>query len=86
MHLNNWSVFSRQDGLDHPNLPRSLEAFKQDDDTITYHARKDDCGYSLLTKVHIVEAMIFPIVMYRCERWTIKKAERSRIDTFKLWC
>ena len=37
-------------------------------------------------KVHIVKAMIFPVVMYRCESWTIKKAERQRIDAFKLWC
>ena len=40
----------------------------------------------LPTKVHIVKAMIFPVVMYRCESWTIKKAERQRIDAFKLWC
>ena len=40
----------------------------------------------LLTKVRIVKAIIFPIVMYRCECWTIKKAESRRIDTFKLWC
>ena len=37
-------------------------------------------------KVHIVKAMIFPVVMYRCESWTIKKAERQRIDAFELWC
>ena len=40
----------------------------------------------LLTKVHIVKAMVFPVVMYGCERWTIKKAECRRIDVFKLWC
>ena len=40
----------------------------------------------LLTEVHIVKAMVFPIVMYRCESWTIKKAECRRIDAFKLWC
>ena len=38
----------------------------------------------LLTKVHIVKAMVFPVVMYGCERWTIKKAECQRIDAFKL--
>ena len=37
-------------------------------------------------KVHIVKAMVFPVVMYRCESWTIKKAERRRIDAFELWC
>ena len=38
------------------------------------------------TKVHLVKGMIFPIVMYRCESWTIKKAEHRRIDAFELWC
>ena len=41
---------------------------------------------SLLTKVHIVKAMVFPAARYRCESWTIKKAEHQRIDAFKLWC
>ena len=41
---------------------------------------------TLPTKVHIVKAMIFPVVMYSCESWTIKKAERRRIDAFELWC
>ena len=41
---------------------------------------------TLLTKVHLVKAMVFPVVMYGCESWTVKKAERSRIDAFKLWC
>ena len=41
---------------------------------------------TLLTKVCIVKAMVFPVVMYRCERWTIKKAEHRRTDAFKLWC
>ena len=40
----------------------------------------------LPTKVHIVKAMIFPVVMYECESWTIKKAEHWRIDAFELWC
>ena len=41
---------------------------------------------TFLTKIHIVKAMVFPIVMYRCESWAIKKAERRRIDAFELWC
>ena len=41
---------------------------------------------TLLTKVLIVKAMVFPVVMYGCESWTIKKAERQRIDAFELWC
>ena len=41
---------------------------------------------TLPTKVHLVKAMVFPVVMYRCESWTIKKAGRGRIDAFELWC
>ena len=41
---------------------------------------------TLLIKVHIVKAMVFPVVMYGCESWTIKKAEHRRIDAFELWC
>ena len=41
---------------------------------------------TLPTKVHIVKAMFFPVVMYGCENWTIKKAEHQRIDAFELWC
>ena len=40
----------------------------------------------LLTKVHLVNAMVFPVVMYGCESWTVKKAESQRIDAFELWC
>ena len=45
--------------------------------------RKD---ITLPTKVHLVKAMVFPVVMYGCESWTIKKAEHQRIDAFELWC
>ena len=41
---------------------------------------------TVVTKVHLVKAMIFPVVMYGCESWTIKKVESQRIDAFKLWC
>ena len=43
-------------------------------------------GITLLTKIHIVKAVVFPVVIYGCESWTIKKAERRRIVAFKLWC
>ena len=43
-------------------------------------------GITLSTKVHLVKAMVFPVVMYGCESWTIKKAEHRRIDGFELWC
>ena len=41
---------------------------------------------TLPTKVHLVKAMVFPVVMYGCECWTIRKTERQRIDAFELWC
>ena len=41
---------------------------------------------TLLTKVLLVKAMVFPVVMYGCESWTVKKAERQRMDAFELWC
>ena len=43
-------------------------------------------GITLLTKVRLVKVMVFPVVMYGCESWTVKKAERQRIDAFELWC
>ena len=41
---------------------------------------------TLLTKVRLVKAMVFPVVMYGCESWTVKKAEHRRVDAFELWC
>ena len=41
---------------------------------------------TLPTKIHLVKAMVFPVVMYGCESWTIKKAEHQRVDAFELWC
>ena len=41
---------------------------------------------TLLAKVHLVKIVVFPVVMYRCESWTIKKAECQRVDAFELWC
>ena len=43
-------------------------------------------GITLPTKVHLVKAMVFSVVMYRCESWTVKKAEGRRIDAFEVWC
>ena len=42
-------------------------------------------GNTLSTKVHLIKAMVFPVVMYGCESWTIKKAEHRKIDAFELW-
>ena len=41
---------------------------------------------TLPAKIHLVKAMVYPVVMYRCESWTVKKAEHRRIDAFELWC
>ena len=41
---------------------------------------------TLPTNVHLAKAMVFPVVMYRCESWTLKKAEHQKIDAFELWC
>ena len=41
---------------------------------------------TLPTKVHLVKTMVFPVIMYGCESWTVKKAEHQRIDAFELWC
>ena len=43
-------------------------------------------GITLPTKIHLVKAMVFPVVMYECESWTVKKAEHQRIDAFEVWC
>ena len=43
-------------------------------------------GITLPTSVHLVKTMVFPVVMYGCEIWTVKKAERQKIDVFELWC
>ena len=52
---------------------------------VTYSIFKDR-DITLPTKVHLVKAAVFPVVMYGCETWTIKKAERQRINVFELWC
>ena len=53
---------------------------------INLHSILKSRGITLPTKVHLVKAMVFPVVMYGCESWTIKKAEYQRIDAFELWC
>ena len=53
-------------------------------DQTRQHVKSRDI--TLPTKVHLVKAMVFPVVMYGCESWTIKKAEHQRIDAFELWC
>ena len=50
------------------------------------HIKKQSRDITVLTKVHLFKAMVFPAVMYGCESWTVKKAESRRIDAFELWC
>ena len=59
------------------------DAWKESCDQLSIFKSQD---ITLLTKVHLVKAMVFPVVMYGCESWTIKKAESQRIDAFDLWC
>ena len=53
---------------------------------INLHSLLKNRDIILPTKVHLVKAMVFPVVMYKCKSWTIKKAERQRIDAFEVWC
>ena len=61
-----------------------LTPWKESYDQPRQHIKKE--RHYLSTKVHLVKAMVFPVVMYGCESWTIKKAERRRIDASELWC
>ena len=60
-----------------------LAPWKKSYDNPRQHIKNTDI--TLLTKVHIVKYMVFPVIMYRCESWTIKKAEHRRTDAFELW-
>ena len=61
-----------------------LTPWKESHDQPRQHIKKQ--RHYFVTKVHLVKAMVFPVVMYGCESWTIKKAEHRRIDGFELWC
>ena len=60
-----------------------LTPWKESDDQLSILKSRD---ITLLTKVHLVKSMVFPVVMYGCESWTMKKAEHRRIDALELWC
>ena len=62
----------------------TLAPWQESYDRPRQHIKSRDI--TLSTKVHLVKAMVFRVVIYGCESWTIKKAEHQRIDTFKLWC
>ena len=63
---------------------KTLARWKKSYDQPRQHIKKQ--RHYFANKVHIVKAMVFPVVIYGCESWTIKKAERQRIDAFELWC
>ena len=63
---------------------KTLAAWKKNCDQPRQHIKKQ--RHYFANKVHLVKAMVFPVVMYGCESWTIKKDERQRIDAFELWC
>ena len=63
----------------------TLALWKESNDKLRQHIKKADTSLWAM-KVCIVRAMVFPVVMYGCKSWTIKKAERQRIDAFELWC
>ena len=65
-------------------IKRHFTPWKKSYDQTRQHIKSRDI--TLPTKVHLVKAMFFPVVMFGCESWTIKKAEPQRIDTFELWC
>ena len=63
---------------------KTIAPLRKNYDQPRQHIKKQ--WHTLPTKVHLVKAMIFPVVIYECESWTLKKAEHWRIDVFKLWC
>ena len=65
-------------------ISKTLAPWKKSDDQPRQHIKKQ--GHYFVNKVHLVKAMVFPVVMYGCESWTRKKAECQRIDAFELWC
>ena len=62
------------------------DTFSMDEIMTNFDSILESRDITLPTKVHLVRAMVFPVVMYACESWTTKKAERRRIDAFELWC
>ena len=80
---NNYQSYTADDDCSHETKRCLL--FERKAMTNPYSILKSR-GITLLTKVRVVEAMVFPVVTYGCESWTIKKAEHRRIDAFELWC
>ena len=70
--------------LSHQGIPGGI--WVDSNKLVELKKKKESRDITLSTKVHLVKAMVFPIVMYGCESWIIKKAEHQRIDVFELWC
>ena len=81
-HVNPWLIHVNV-GQKHYNIVISLQLIKINEKNKNKIKSRD---ITLPTKVHLVKAMVFPVVMYGCESWTTKKAEHQRIDGFELWC
>ena len=62
------------------------DAYSLEGNMTNLHSISKSRDIILSTKVHLVKAMVFPVVMYGCESWTVKKAKHQRIDAFELWC
>ena len=78
-----WGSKITADGYCHHEI-KTLAPWKKSYDQPRQYIKSRDI--TLPTKVHLVNVLVFPVVMYECESWTIKKAERQRIDAFELWC
>ena len=78
-----WDPKSDADGDCSHEIKRCLLFARKD--MTNLHSILKSRDVTLPTKVHLVKAMAFPVVMYRCESWTVKKAECQRIDDFELW-
>ena len=70
--------------VDYSHEIKTLDPWKKSYDQSRQHIKMRDI--TLPTKVHLVKAMVFPVVMYGCDSWIIKRAECRRIDAFELWC
>ena len=77
------SKITADDDCSH-EIKKMLAPWKKSYDKPRFHIKSRDI--TLLTKVHLVKAIVFPVVMYGCESWAIKKAEGQKINAFELWC
>ena len=80
------NIKTKENLIDHPFV-YDWKVLRKQLSSPKLHSSKIQFSYiTLPTKVRLVKAMVFPVVMYGCESWTVKKAEHRRIDAFELWC